>query len=172
MLRVKIETSGASQSKRLHRPVALWLFLAAIIVSLFTASFAAEHSGPPQAWEHVSALLQTRDVVVEKRGVGMQRFGSRFLQESYLAQWQGQQIVCTWQTAILPGFADLGYAMSKSQDGFRPLHSMGMIGLDPENRGRCRPESGWSNFAFYEFATLLSLIALSSTLAIILWRRN
>ena len=165
-------TSGGGQFKRMFRPLALWLLLASFIVGIFAFTFSAEHSGPPKSWEHVDAKLQTRVIVVEKRGVGMQRFPAWFLQESYLAEWEGLQIVCAWQVTVIPGFRDLGYTMAKAQDGFRPLGSKSIVGLDPANRGRCRPETGWSTFAHYQVAALFSLSGLMAIFGIVLWRRR
>ena len=165
--RITIQTSGREQRNRLVRPVALWLLLAAPISGIFAIAFSAEHFGPSSSWEQVDAQLQTRQIVVEKRGVGMQRFPAWFLQESYLAEWQGRQIVCAWQVTVIPGFRDLGFTMAKAQDGFRPVGSQGIVGLDPDNRGRCRPASGWSTFARYQAAALFALSGLMGLVGII-----
>ena len=171
-VQIKIQTSGTGQLNSFGRPVSLWLFLFSVICGVFTIAFTLEHLGPPISWEHVDAELQTRQIVVEKRGVGMQRFPAWFLEESYLAEWGGKQIVCAWQVTIIPGFRDLAYTMAKAQDGFRPLGSKGIVGLDPDNRGLCRPVSGWSTFAQYEIAALLASSGLAAFLGVILWRRS
>lgn len=169
---VKITTSGTGQGNRLLRPLALWLFLASLISVIFAIMFTLEHFGPPNAWERVDAELQTRGIVVEKRGVGMQRFPAWFLQESYLAEWQGHQIVCAWQVTVIPGFRDIAYSMAKAQDGFRPLGSKSMVGLDPDNRGLCRPLDGWSTLAEYQVAALFGFCGIMAFFGINLWRRS
>ena len=169
-VQIKIQTSGVGKLNSFGRPASLWLFLFSLISGIFTITFTFEHMGPPVAWEHVDAELQTRQIVVEKRGVGMQRFPAWFLEESYLAQWNGTQIVCAWQVTVIPGFRDLAYTMAKAQYGFRPLGSKSIVGLDPDNRGLCRPENGWSRFAEYEIAALLALTGLAALLGITLWR--
>ena len=171
-VQVKIQTSEGGERNRLRRPLALWLLLAAFVIGSFSIAFSLEHSAPPKSWERVDAELQTRGIVVEKRGVGMQRFPAWFLQESYLAEWQGLQIVCAWQVTVIPGFRDLGYTMAKAQDGFRPLGSKSIVGLDPANRGQCRPETGWSTFARYQVAALFGLSGLMACFGIIMWRRT
>ena len=165
-----ISSGGPGARASLRRPLGLWLVLAACFSAFFGFVLVHAHMGPPAEWERVEATVLKHETVYV-RGIGIHQRMQWFVRASYLADWQGRQIVCAWDDTVLPGFRDIAQSMLQSPDAFAPLGARTMLGLDPANRGNCMPEDGWNALAVCQAAALFGLAALLALAGILLLRR-